>query len=230
MLGMAASYRGTSDSQVCTARTGFKQFMHQHRHLHMSSLPCCGNPSHSRTPHHLPAYLQVSKMLFLHLPSTHPSNFPEIELSPLVQVSHLYRVQVVGTQLNSHLPCACTLSTGCSFVGRGSPIPGLLPQAHGGDHAGGDRQEATGAQWHRRPWQQPGPSRPWSSRDRCMRHRCRDSGEGGLCTGCWAGAGPDHAGPRLQGPRAIRPRAEGTAEVRECGNKVHSKTCPHNAA
>lgn len=28
----------------------------------------------------------VSKMLFLHLPATHPANFPEIELSPLVQV------------------------------------------------------------------------------------------------------------------------------------------------
>ena len=29
----------------------------------------------------------VSKMLFLHLPATHPASFPEIELSPLVQVT-----------------------------------------------------------------------------------------------------------------------------------------------
>lgn len=29
---------------------------------------------------------RVSKMLFLHLPATHPASFPEIELSPLVQV------------------------------------------------------------------------------------------------------------------------------------------------
>jgi hypothetical protein len=28
----------------------------------------------------------VAKMLLLHLPTTHPSSFPEVELSPLVQV------------------------------------------------------------------------------------------------------------------------------------------------
>ncbi|KAF5836820.1 hypothetical protein DUNSADRAFT_5360 [Dunaliella salina] len=34
----------------------------------------------------------VSKMLFLHLPATHPASFPEIELSPLVQASALLGV------------------------------------------------------------------------------------------------------------------------------------------
>jgi anaphase-promoting complex subunit 1 len=28
----------------------------------------------------------VARMLFLHLPARHPNSFPEIELSPLVQV------------------------------------------------------------------------------------------------------------------------------------------------
>lgn len=34
----------------------------------------------------------VSKMLFLHLPTRHPTNFPELEISPLVQSAALFGV------------------------------------------------------------------------------------------------------------------------------------------
>ena len=50
----------------------------------------------------------VSKMLFLHLPATHPTSFPEIELSPLVQVciqlAHArYRHYGIGTHLFANI-------------------------------------------------------------------------------------------------------------------------------
>lgn len=48
----------------------------------------------------------VNKMLFLHLPMRHPNNFPEIEISPLVQTAALVGVGLLYQETSNRWVCS----------------------------------------------------------------------------------------------------------------------------
>ncbi len=58
----------------------------------------------------------VSRMLFLHLPARHPTSFPEIELSSMVQVRVAHGLSCNPAELQRIAPPCGDLLSACTYM------------------------------------------------------------------------------------------------------------------